>query len=58
MKKVVSAEEIKNIYLELVIMHFDLDDPYYYCNEDTKRDLDKILTKLEKLLGINKKEDE
>lgn len=52
MKKVVSAEEIKNIYLELVIMNFDLDDPYYYCNEDTKRDLDKILTKLEKLLKL------
>jgi len=51
----IEKEVLNNLYLELVIINFNLDDPYYYCNEDTKKDLNKVLLQFEEILeGKNK----
>lgn len=39
------------MYLELVVINFNLDDPYYYCNDDTKRDLNKVLIQMEEIFN-------
>jgi hypothetical protein len=57
MKNELTPEKIREIYLDLVLINFNLDDPYYYCNEDTKKDLDKVLRKFEEVYN-DKKEDE
>jgi hypothetical protein len=44
------VEVLNNLYLELSIINFNLGDPYYYCNEDTKKDLDKVLLQFEEIL--------
>jgi hypothetical protein len=55
MRKEDITNELDEIYLELVLINFNLDDPYYYCNEDTKKDLNKILIRFEEI--INKKKE-
>ena len=39
------------MYLELVVINFNLDDSYYYCNDDTKRDLNKVLIQMEEIFN-------
>ncbi len=51
-----TPEKFREIYLDLVLINFNLDDPYYYCNEDTKKDLNKVLIKFEEI--FKNKEDE
>ncbi len=51
-----TPEKFREIYLDLVLINFNLDDPYYYCNEDTKKDLNKVLIKFEEV--FKNKEDE
>lgn len=46
-----TTEKLKEMYLELVVINFNLDDPYYYCNEDTKRDLNKVLIQMEEIFN-------
>ena len=45
-----TMEKLKEIYLDLVLINFNLDDPQYYCNEDTKSDLNKVLIQMERIL--------
>ncbi len=45
-----TIEKLKEMYLDLVLINFNLDDPYYYCNEDTKSDLNEVLIRMESIL--------
>jgi len=53
---IITIEKLKDIYLKLVLINFNLDDPYYYCNEDTKKDLNRVLVEFEELLNQNEDE--
>lgn len=51
--KQVNYEEVKNLYLKLVVVHFDLDDPHDETLNNAKRDVTNILEGFEELLDIN-----
>ena len=51
MSEIITLDKLKGMYLELVLINFNLDDPFYYNNEDTKRDLSNVLTQFEEILN-------
>ena len=51
MSEIITLEKLKSMYLELVLINFNLDDSFYYNNEDTKRDLNNVLNQFEEILN-------
>ncbi len=51
MSETITLEKLKSMYLELVLINFNLDDPFYYNNEDTKKDLNNVLNQFEEILN-------
>ena len=49
----VSKKSVKDIYLKLVEMHFNLQDPIPSTLEDATKDVGDVLKKLEVLLKMN-----
>lgn len=52
----ISHESLYKVYLKLVEMHFNLQDPVPTTLEDASKDMDGVLKRLEELLKINKDE--
>ena len=57
MNNIVTIEKLNEIYLKLVLINFNLDDPHYYCNENTKKDLNNVLIDFEDILNQNKEDE-